>query len=637
MNESSDGDVSKEDIHLLLEHFSKSTHKVRSGDMKGDTVMETCLMLMGKDYKYSVVQNFSGELCGQYPHKLILLEYELREGDDANISNDLQSMYDMDKLREVMKQARFARCRSRFVVPVILYEGKHICRSATLSSGPEMYGRTGFDFLFSSGETIPNGANGGDQSEQLFDRYRGHDIRLLKELSVGYICDLMVEKKKVKFGMNITSSEKVDKENRYSDFTILSVPYPGCEFFKEWKDKCFTGEAIQYDWNQGFNDALLDIPSTPLLSQLPIDWKKYRDWDLVQLTQNYLKLLLHLVTNGDKGLLVHCISGWDRTPLFVSLLRLTLWADGIIHRSLKPAEILYLTLGYDWYLFGHNLSDRLSKGEEILSFCFTFLRYIGSEEFSVIKRRRRTSTKVLNPDVINERRQAMRANSESSIPIDAVLLETDVAHSLRGSNASISSVSSAEMGPVTFTVGQDDENLISLGDEIPKPININRCRATNSPLATCSSSHNSGSSDNSFHSHGNHFSTSSSSPMAVPALHRYSDATRACSPGYGSWQIISSCGSFRGLGSTDSPHVSSEKSSSSGHSHVSFSSCQEASEINNTSLRWQKLDAVRRIFQNAYSNTITVRSNGNESGALSSLVNQFAEKVGIKSGKNSIV
>lgn len=26
------------------------------------------------------------------------------------------------------------------------------------------------------------------------------------------------------------------------------------------------------------------------------------------------------------GLLVHCISGWDRTPLFVSLLRLSLWA-----------------------------------------------------------------------------------------------------------------------------------------------------------------------------------------------------------------------------------------------------------------------------------------------------------------------
>ena len=31
----------------------------------------------------------------------------------------------------------------------------------------------------------------------------------------------------------------------------------------------------------------------------------------------------------DGGILVHCISGWDRTPLFISLLRLSLWAVSI--------------------------------------------------------------------------------------------------------------------------------------------------------------------------------------------------------------------------------------------------------------------------------------------------------------------
>ena len=56
--------------------------------------------------------------------------------------------------------------------------------------------------------------------------------------------------------------------------------------------------------------------------------------------------------SGDKGVLVHCISGWDRTPMFVSLLRLSLWADGAIHKSLTATEIVYLTLAYDWYLFG---------------------------------------------------------------------------------------------------------------------------------------------------------------------------------------------------------------------------------------------------------------------------------------------
>jgi len=55
---------------------------------------------------------------------------------------------------------------------------------------------------------------------------------------------------------------------------------------------------------------------------------------------------------GDGGILVHCISGWDRTPLFISLLRLSLWAEGVIHQSLSTLEILYLTIAYDWFLFG---------------------------------------------------------------------------------------------------------------------------------------------------------------------------------------------------------------------------------------------------------------------------------------------
>jgi hypothetical protein len=29
------------------------------------------------------------------------------------------------------------------------------------------------------------------------------------------------------------------------------------------------------------------------------------------------------------GVLVHCISGWDRTPMFISLLRISLWAVSV--------------------------------------------------------------------------------------------------------------------------------------------------------------------------------------------------------------------------------------------------------------------------------------------------------------------
>jgi hypothetical protein len=52
---------------------------------------------------------------------------------------------------------------------------------------------------------------------------------------------------------SVTSSEKVDKENRYCDFNILCTPYPGCEFFKDWKDNNYAAEGMKFDWNQVCN------------------------------------------------------------------------------------------------------------------------------------------------------------------------------------------------------------------------------------------------------------------------------------------------------------------------------------------------------------------------------------------------
>jgi len=54
-----------------------------------------------------------------------------------------------------------------------------------------------------------------------------------------------------------------------------------------------------------------------------------------------MKLFVNLLqqkstdVDEDPGLLVHCISGWDRTPLFISLLRLSLWADGEVYENNK--------------------------------------------------------------------------------------------------------------------------------------------------------------------------------------------------------------------------------------------------------------------------------------------------------------
>ncbi|XP_064288859.1 myotubularin-related protein 14 isoform X8 [Passer domesticus] len=383
---------------LLLE-FSRAQYRAKDGGgaaaAKVERIERRCLELFGRDYRYSVIPNVHGEVCAHYPRHIVLLER------DAGASRDsYESTVQVGKLQDLINRSKMARCRGRFVCPVILYKGKHICRSATLAGWGELYGRTGYNYIFSGGSDDA-WADAEDISEedsalrnadsQLFDKVRGHDIKLLRYLSVRYICDLMVENKKVKFGLNVTSSEKVDKAQRYADFTLLSIPYPGCEFFKDYKDRDYTAEGLIFNWKQDYVDAPLSIPVS-LTQSLNIDWSEYQSWDLVQQTQNYLKLLISIInSDDDSGLLVHCISGWDRTPLFISLLRLSLWADGLIHTSLEPSEILYLTVAYDWFLFGHMLVDRLSKGEEIFFFCFNFLKHITSEEFSALKSQRRKS------------------------------------------------------------------------------------------------------------------------------------------------------------------------------------------------------------------------------------------------------
>ena len=35
--------------------------------------------LFGRDYKYSVIHNTNGEVCGHYPRQIVFLEYECTE------------------------------------------------------------------------------------------------------------------------------------------------------------------------------------------------------------------------------------------------------------------------------------------------------------------------------------------------------------------------------------------------------------------------------------------------------------------------------------------------------------------------------------------------------------------------------
>uniref|UniRef100_A0A8C7ZUK2 Myotubularin related protein 14 n=1 Tax=Oryzias sinensis TaxID=183150 RepID=A0A8C7ZUK2_9TELE len=518
-----------EEIADLIDLFSKTQYRAKEVTPRVEAIEKRCLELFARDYKYSIIQNSSGDVCGHYPRQIVFLEYESTDGDRDR--DRYESTVQISKLQDLVNRSKLARCRGRFVCPVILYNGKHICRSATLAGWGELYGRTGYNYIFSGGsddtwadsEEFPEDSEVRNGDSQLFDKVRGHDIKLLRYLSVRYICDLMVENKKVKFGLNVTSSEKVDKAQRYADFTLLSVPYPGCEFFKDYKDRDYTAEGLVFNWNQDHVDAPLTIP--PCFSQnLNIDWTQYQSWDLVEQTQNYLKLLLHIINSDDNsGLLVHCISGWDRTPLFVSLLRFSLWADGAVHASLEPAEILYLTIAYDWFLFGRKMA---ASSPQMVVWC---KQNPAEEHLS---------------QLVNE-----------------------------GRSSSSSSSNQSEQGAAW----------------------------------------------------------AGSSPLAVPSRRLAADCARSgssLSTDYGSWQIVSGCGSIH-----DHAHFPQPVSSNSTSAAATFDPplCPLPTE------RQVRLEAVRELFLAAYSSTVGLKSSTpSPSGAISGLLEQFARGVGLR-GTNAIV
>ncbi|XP_071612195.1 phosphatidylinositol-3,5-bisphosphate 3-phosphatase MTMR14 isoform X1 [Heliangelus exortis] len=607
---------------LLLE-FSRAQYRAKDGGgaaaAKVDRIERRCLELFSRDYRYSIIPNAHGEVCAHYPRHIVLLER-----DAAGSRDPFESTVQVGKLQDLINRSKMARCRGRFVCPVILYKGKHICRSATLAGWGELYGRTGYNYIFSGGSDDA-WADAEDISEedsalrnadsQLFDKVRGHDIKLLRYLSVRYICDLMVENKKVKFGLNVTSSEKVDKAQRYADFTLLSIPYPGCEFFKEYKDRDYTAEGLVFNWKQDYVDAPLSIPAS-LTQSLNIDWSEYQSWDLVQQTQNYLKLLISIInSDDDSGLLVHCISGWDRTPLFISLLRLSLWADGLIHVSLEPSEILYLTVAYDWFLFGHMLVDRLSKGEEIFFFCFNFLKHITSEEFSAVKSQRRKS---LPPGFTLEEICMLKQRDRGS----TTSLSSDFSLGMESSPGAAGSFTyeAVELMPAG---AQTQAAWRKSCASSPQTVLWSRAQQSEDRLPSTGMVEVKYSSSSSS-THSDNFLRIGSSPLEVPKSRSadHSLPGSSVSTDFGSWQMVTGCGSIR-----EQAILSADASLPCSFPDESPSTCLLVS----ASDRESRLEEVRSTFLASYSRTIGLKAvTPSSSGAIGGLLEQFVRGVGLR-------
>eukprot|EP00485_Elphidium_margaritaceum_P016123 CAMPEP_0202730636 /NCGR_PEP_ID=MMETSP1385-20130828/186739_1 /ASSEMBLY_ACC=CAM_ASM_000861 /TAXON_ID=933848 /ORGANISM="Elphidium margaritaceum" /LENGTH=1041 /DNA_ID=CAMNT_0049396913 /DNA_START=30 /DNA_END=3155 /DNA_ORIENTATION=- len=404
-----------------------------AGTLRDDTFldecMQHCLDLFKRDGDIVVIENYgTQELCDSYPIKLVLYKsflermqhkhrhrHRSRHTQSSSAANNTSynNTDAYEYLCNLLETARFARVHRRFIAPVIFLPN-HACiaRSSTLSTTGELLLNKASSVVSDALNYCPN-TTASPMGHNL-NALRGADIELLRYFDIKFICDLMVEdKKKVGWGryaLTVTSSEKVDREQRYKAFHLSCMPYPGCEFFRAYKECNHNATNLVFEWNDDIHDAKLNLhwfrddddddhADATTDTHTDIEWAHYKQWDIVQLTQNYLRLILDYVKQslllcdeddddgGDKqfGVLVHCISGWDRTPLFVCLLRLSLWADGVIHGSLDSAEILYLTLCYDWLLFTHQFGSRLLKGEHIFHFTFYMLQFLMSEQYSVTR------------------------------------------------------------------------------------------------------------------------------------------------------------------------------------------------------------------------------------------------------------
>uniref|UniRef100_A0A8C0KRP2 Myotubularin related protein 14 n=1 Tax=Canis lupus dingo TaxID=286419 RepID=A0A8C0KRP2_CANLU len=128
-------------LRELLEEFSPTQDRAKDCNGTGGS------KLFGRDYCYSVIQNVNGDICGHYPQHILFLEYESSEKE----KDTFQSTVQVSKLQHLVNCSRTARCRGRFVCPVILFNGKHICRSDTLAGWGELFGCTGYNYIFSGG------------------------------------------------------------------------------------------------------------------------------------------------------------------------------------------------------------------------------------------------------------------------------------------------------------------------------------------------------------------------------------------------------------------------------------------------------------------------------------------------------
>jgi len=239
------------------------------------------------------------------------------------------------------------------------------------------------------------------------------------------------------------------------------------------------------------------------------------------------------------------------------LIRISLWADGIIHPTLSPYQLLYYTIAYDWLLFGHDLKDRLSKGEEIFFFCFDFLKYIEKDQFSMHKQKLRD----------DKTSRYSESQSDSSLPDEIPFYFPNVKTSPKNGSPSSIGQSSMDSDPPVFSAdildNQDDSrnnmyvyiNLHIFKDHdihISTLFVILNCIYRN----TSGTFHVSPNKESTVQGPRTSPSTNRTSPIGVPIPNNPRMRQRNDSTSSGdSWQLVTGTGSLCGTTFANAPHT----------------------------------------------------------------------------------
>lgn len=59
-------------------------------------------------------------------------------------------------------------------------------------------------------------------------------------------------------------------------FRIIPTPYPGCEFFLDFKKNNYNSEGLMFNWSDPSIDSTLIVKPNPAIDQLDIQWSKYK-------------------------------------------------------------------------------------------------------------------------------------------------------------------------------------------------------------------------------------------------------------------------------------------------------------------------------------------------------------------------